>query len=430
LVRQLKPALALAVLLMTSSAGTVWAAIAPADMPAANMESEQTNFENFLREFRSTAQNVGISPDLYDRATTGISFNPRVEELNEKQPEFVRPIWEYLAGAITPQRIERGRELIGEHFGLFQRLRDRFGVAPQILTAIWGIETGYGRTLGSFNLFEALANLAFEGPRTDFGKRELLAILEIAQQQRLDPAQMTGSWAGAFGQTQFIPTTFLKYAVDGDGDGQIDLWNSPADALASTANYLQQSGWQPEQIWGEEVQLPGEFAYANANLAIRKPVSEWEQLGVRAIPGQQLPAGNELASVILPAGYRGPAFLVLSNFNVLLKYNSAIPYALAVGLLADRIKGSAGVRVSWPTDEALLDQSSAIALQEGLTALGFPTGGADGVLGQRTAQAIRAYQLSRGLPADGYPTESLLLRILNERSAMDTGSLQTSLPSQ
>jgi membrane-bound lytic murein transglycosylase B len=178
------------------------------------------------------------------------------------------------------------------------------------------------------------------------------------------------------------------------------------------------------------VQLPGEFAYANANLAIRKPVSEWEQLGVRAIPGQQLPAGNELASVILPAGYRGPAFLVLSNFNVLLKYNSAIPYALAVGLLADRIKGSAGVRVSWPTDEALLDQSSAIALQEGLTALGFPTGGADGVLGQRTAQAIRAYQLSRGLPADGYPTESLLLRILNERSAMDTGSLQTSLPSQ
>ena len=154
------------------------------------------------------------------------AVNPRVEELNEKQPEFVRPIWEYLSGAITAQRVERGRELIGEHFGLFRRLSDRFGVPPQILTAIWGIETGYGRTTGSFNLVEALANLAFEGPRADYGRRELLATLQIAQQQNLDPGQMTGSWAGAFGQTQFIPTTFLKYAVDGDGDGRIDLWSS------------------------------------------------------------------------------------------------------------------------------------------------------------------------------------------------------------
>jgi len=428
-VRTLKYALAVAVLLMTSSAGTAWAEVPPSDMPAKDLQSEQTNFANFLREFRNTALNAGISPDLYDRATAGISFNPRIEEQNEKQPEFVRPIWEYLAGAITPQRIERGRELIGEHFGRFRRLTDRFGVPPQILTAIWGIETGYGRTMGSFNLIEALANLAFEGPRADFGKRELLATLQIAQQQGLNPAEMTGSWAGAFGQTQFVPTTFLKYAVDGDDDGHIDLWHSSADALASTANYLQQSGWQPGQIWGEEVRLPPDFAYANASLSVRKTVAEWEQSGVRAMPAQQLPAGDELASIILPAGYRGPAFLVLNNFNVLLKYNGAIPYALAVGLLADRIKGLPGVRASWPTDEALLDQSSAIALQEGLTALGFPTGGADGVLGARTAQAVRTYQLARGLPADGYATESLLQRILNERSAMPEGRSLPSLPS-
>jgi len=428
-VRELKPVLALTALLMASTVGVVWAAVPPLANPAANVEAQQTNFANFLREFRSTALNAGISPELYDRATSGISVNPRVEELNEKQPEFVRPIWDYLSGAVTAQRVERGRELIGEHFGLFRRLSDRFGVPPQILTAIWGIETGYGRTTGTFNLIEALANLAFEGPRADYGRRELLASLQIAQQQNLDPGRMTGSWAGAFGQTQFIPTTFLKYAVDGDGDGRIDLWSSPADALASTANYLRQSGWQPGQKWGEEVQLPPEFAYANANLSVRKSVAEWEQLGVHAFPGQHLPAGDELASVILPAGYRGPAFLVLNNFNVLLKYNSAIPYALAVGLLADRMRGSSGVRASWPTDEALLDQSSAVALQDGLTALGFPTGGTDGVLGARTAQAIRAYQLARGLPADGYPTENLLLRILNERSAMPQAE-HTSLPSR
>ena len=428
--RAFKSGLAVAVLLLASSAGTVSAAVAPDEKPATDVQTEQTNFTNFLREFRSTALNAGISPELYDRATTGISFNPGVEELNEKQPEFVRPIWEYLAGVITPQRVERGRELIGEHFTEFQRLTDRFGVAPQILTAIWGIETGYGRTLGSFNLVEALANLAFEGPRTDYGKRELLAALEIAQQQHLDPGDMTGSWAGAFGQTQFVPTTFLKYAVDGDEDGRIDLWHSPADALASTANYLRQSGWQPGQIWGEEVQLPADFSYANANLSIRKPVAEWERLGVQAMPGQKLPAADEPASIILPAGYRGPAFLVLNNFNVLLKYNGAIPYALAVGLLADRIRGSAGVRASWPTDEAVLDRSSAIALQEGLTALGFPTGGSDGALGPRTAEAIRAYQMARGLPADGYATENLLQRILNERSAMSQAGLPGSLPSR
>ena len=229
---------------------------------------------------------------------------------------------------------------------------------------------------------------------------------------------MTGSWAGAFGQTQFIPTTFLKYAVDGDDDGRIDLWNSPADALASTANYLQQSGWHEGEIWGEEVRLPDDFVYVSADITIKKPVMEWEMLGVRPFPGQQLPADQQMASIILPAGHRGPAFLVLDNFDVLLNYNSAIPYALAVALLSDRLKGAAGVHANWPTDEPALDQSSAIALQQGLTDLGFPTGAADGVFGARTRQAIRAYQESRGLPADGFPTSSLIVRVLNERSAM------------
>src|SRR5579872_3530791 len=244
------PRLALALLL---GAAPVYATAAPGDAPAGDSATEQASFENFIHQFRATALAAGIAPDVYDRATSGISFNPKIEEMNEKQPEFVRPVWDYLATVITPQRIARGRELIEEHATLFHRLREKYGVPPQILTAIWGIETGYGRNTGSFNLIEALANLAFEGPRTDYGRRELLAALQMAQQQHIDPVGMTGSWAGAFGQTQFIPSTFLKYAVDENGNGKVDLWTSIPDALASTANYLEQSGWQTGESWGEEV---------------------------------------------------------------------------------------------------------------------------------------------------------------------------------
>lgn len=417
--KRIRPALALAALLAgIIAAGPARAATATPDAAAAPaaVAEQQTDFDHFVHDFRATAIANGISPEVYDRATSGISFNPRVQELNLKQPEFVRPVWEYLQGVITPQRIERGRELMEQYADLLHRLEAQYGVPPQILTAIWGIETNYGRNQGSFNLVEALANLAFAGPRAEYGRRELLATLQMAQQQNIDPTSMSGSWAGAFGQTQFIPTTFLKYAVNGTGNGRIDLWNSVADALASTANYLQQSGWQTGQSWGQEVRLSAEFPYASADTSIRRPVSEWAQLGVRAMPGQNLPDGDQLAAILLPAGHRGPAFLVLNNFKALLTYNSSISYGLAVGLLADRLKGLAGVQASWPVDEPALDLSSAIALQQGLTDLGFSTGGADGVFGPKTRDAIRLYQESRGLPADGFPTESLVERVLNEKS--------------
>jgi membrane-bound lytic murein transglycosylase B len=397
------------------AAGPLGAAEIP-PAPAPDIVADPASFENFIREFRATAIATGISPEVYDRATTGISFNPRVQELNQQQPEFVRPIWEYLEGVITPQRIERGRDLMEEHAGLLRRLNAQYGVPPQILTAIWGIETNYGRSLGSFNMVEALANLAFAGPRAEYGRRELLAALRMAQQQHIDPASMSSSWAGAFGQTQFIPTTFLKYAVKDQGIGPIDLWDSVADALASTANYLQQSGWQAGEPWGEEVRLPDDFPYASADTAIRKPVSEWRQMGVQAMPGQELPSDDQMAAILLPAGHRGPAFMVFNNFNALLTYNSAVSYALAVGLLADRLIGLPHVQASWPVDEPALDPASATALQQGLTELGFPTGGTDGVFGPKTRDAIRLYQQSRGLPADGYATEALVERVLNETS--------------
>lgn len=420
MLRQRVRVLAVAGLLLTIGGSGQIAMAAPAgESAAANPAGEQSGFDNFLHQFRATALAAGISPETYDRATSGIALNSRIEELNEKQPEFVRPIWEYLDTVITTERVARGRELIRENQGLLQRFKDRYGISPGILAAVWGIETRYGSNLGTFNLIEALANLAYEGPRTDYGRTQLIAALKIAQEQHIDPARMTGSWAGAFGQTQFIPTTFLKYAVDGDGDGRIDLWNSPADALASTANYLDQSGWRAGEPWGEEVRLPDNFPYAEADFTIHKPLSEWAQLGVRSVSGKPLPADPESASIILPAGHHGPAFLVLNNFNVLLKYNTAIPYALAVALLADRVKGSDGVRASWPTGEQMaLDQSSAVALQQALTELGFSTGTADGVFGARTRQAIRGYQQARGLPADGFPSSSLIARVFAERQTL------------
>ena len=409
------PVLALTALLAATIAASPIAAADVQSPSAPDVVSEQANFQNFIREFRTTAIAAGINPELYEHATSGISFNPRIQELNEKQPEFVRPVWEYLEGILTPQRVEHGRDLMEQHAGLLRRLQAQYGVPPQILVAIWGIETNYGRQLGSFNMIEALANLAFAGPRAEYGRHELLAALQLAQQQHIDPTMMSSSWAGAFGQTQFIPSTFLKYAVRENGNGPIDLWNSPADALASTANYLQQSGWHAGEPWGQEVQLPDSFPYANADIAIKRPVSEWRQLGVRAIPGQNLPSGDQSAAIILPAGHRGPAFMVFSNFNALLTYNSAISYALAVGLLADRLKGLPRVQASWPVDEPTLDLPRAIALQQGLTDLGFSTGGADGAFGPKTRDAIRMYQESRGLPADGFATESLVQRVLNEK---------------
>jgi membrane-bound lytic murein transglycosylase B len=408
---RMRIAAAFAVLAFAWSAGA-HAANAPV---AADAEAR---FRAFLQDFRQEALSAGISAGTYDRAVAGIDLNPRVETLNLNQPEFVRPVWDYLAGAITEARVRRGKELIVANAELFARLQETYGVPAEILTAIWGMETGYGQNQGSFNLFEALATLAYDGPRAAYGRRQLIAALKIAEIEHRDPKTMTGSWAGAFGLTQFVPTTFLERAVDGDGDGTRDLWNSPADALASTANYLKRAGWRAGDNWGEEVQLPPDFAYQDADPELQKATIEWAMLGVRKINGEPLPENAEASAIFLPAGAHGPAFLLRDNFYAILKYNFATSYALAVSELADRYRGGEGVIGSWPRQEMMLNQNQRAALQQGLTALGFDTGGTDGVFGRRTRQALRDYQKSRSLAADGFPTAELLTRILNERSAV------------
>jgi membrane-bound lytic murein transglycosylase B len=308
--------------------------------------------------------------------------------------------------------------MMGAHGQLFARLSETYGVPTEVLTAIWGMETSYGQILGTFNLFEALATLAYDGPRTAFARRQLIAALRIAQTEGRDPASMTGSWAGAFGLTQFIPTTFLERAVDGDGDGKRDLWNSPADALASTANYLRRSGWRSGENWGTEVMLPTDFSYENADTDIRLANYEWAQMGVRKANGEPLPESTDLSAIFLPAGAQGPAFLLNENFFAILKYNIATSYALAVSVLSDRLKGAPGISGAWPRSQTMLNARQRITLQEGLNTLGYDTGGMDGVLGRRTRQAIRDYQKARGLPADGYATDLLLTRVLNERFSL------------
>ena len=375
-----------------------------------------TRFRTFLQDFRTEAMAAGIPGDLYDRATSGIALNTRVEQLNLSQPEFVRPVWDYLESAVTDTRVNRGRDLIGVNADLFARLQQSYGVPTEVLTAIWGMETGYGANLGGFNLFEALATLAYDGPRATYGRRQLIAALKIAHAEGRDPATMTGSWAGAFGFTQFIPTTFLEQAVDGDGDGKRDLWGSQADALASTANYLSRSGWKSGEPWGEEVRLPPDFPYETADPDIRMSVSEWSAKGVRKLNGEPLTETGTQSAIFLPAGARGPAFLLNENFYAILKYNFATSYALAVSVLSDRLKGASGISGSWPRGETMLSAGQRRTLQEGLTTLGYDTGGTDGVLGRRTRQAIREYQKARGhsrrrlrhgLAADAHPQRAL-----------------------
>jgi membrane-bound lytic murein transglycosylase B len=298
-------------------------------------------------------------------------------------------------------------------------------VQKEILVAIWGLETDYGREMGSFDIFEALATLAYQGPRSDFGRRELLDALKIEQQEHFAPAEMISSWAGAFGQTQFVPSAFLLYAVDGDGDGRRDLWHSPADALASAANLLAQSGWERGAPWGYEVELPPNFPYEIADLDKPSTITQWRNLGVRARGGYDLPVSDARAAIYLPAGARGPAFIVFDNFHTILKYNNAGSYALAVCMLADNLKGSPPILAGWPRDEVPLSRPEQLALQTDLQRLGFDPGPLDGILGRQGRTALRAWQKSKGLIPDGFATESLLREIECQPAVQPTPATAT-----
>ncbi|MCG6657711.1 lytic murein transglycosylase [Halomonas campisalis] len=368
------------------------------------------DFADWLAGFRREARAEGISEATLASALDGVRYRPRVVELDRSQPEFVRPIWQYLDTAVSATRVTQGREKLAEHRDTARRMESRYGVPAEIIVAIWGIESNYGGNFGSFSTLDALATLAFDGRRRDFARGELLAALRIIESGDIAPRQMVGSWAGAMGHTQFIPSSFEAYAVDGDGDGRRDIWGSIPDVMASTANYLARAGWQAGEPWGVEVRLPDDFDYAQTELATRRSSREWAGQGVRALGGEALPAFDQ-ASVIAPAGARGPAFLVGPNYRAILRYNNATSYALAVGTLANEIAGRDGIVAGWPRDEQPLARRQVREMQQALNARGFEVGAADGIMGPNTRRGLRAFQREIGVPPDGFATRRLLERL-------------------
>ena len=372
--------------------------------------AEASGFANWLAAFRREAQAQGIDTAILAEALDGLRYRPRVIELDSAQPEFVRPIWQYLDSAVSATRVTTGRERWQAHRATADAMTQRYGVPGEVIVAIWGIESNYGSNFGDFSTLEALATLAYDGRRRDFARGELLAALRILAAGDIAAERMRGSWAGAMGHTQFIPSSFMAYAVDGDGDGRRDIWGSIPDVMASTAHYLDQAGWQTGQPWGVEVRLPDDFDYADTELATRLSSRDWAARGVRRVDGTALP---ELASasVIAPGGARGPAFLVGPNFRAILRYNNATSYALAVGTLADEIAGREGIVQGWPRDEQPLSRAQVRDMQRLLNQQGFDVGVPDGIMGPNTRRGLRQYQASLGATPDGFATRRLLERL-------------------
>lgn len=388
-------------------------AVGASGSPSAPPVINEADYQSWKKKFRSVAISQGIRAGVYDEALDGVEPDPSVLRSDSAQPEFTRPIWDYLDRTVSPDRVATGRQLAEANSAVLDKIEKRYGVDRYTLVAIWGIESGFGRVMGEKSVIRSLASMSYQGRRMQYGQTQLIAALRILQHGDVSRDGLVGSWAGAMGQTQFIPVTYNNYAVDFDGDGRRDIWQSAPDALASAANYLKSAGWENGARWGYEVQLPKGFNYALADPALRKSVREWAALGVRQINGNVFSAREQAAqaAVLLPAGYRGPAFLVMTNYRMILAYNNSTSYGLAVSLLADEMKGRPGVVAAWPRDDRPLSLSERIRLQTLLAAKGFEPGTADGILGANTRKAVRAYQQSVGLPADGYADIDLLKRI-------------------
>lgn len=386
-------------------------AVATEQATSAVSQTELANFAEWRHDFRRRALAKGITPAVFDRAFEGVSLSPKVIKLDGGQAEFTRQIWDYLDTATSATRVSNGRQQWEKRKTSLQAIEARYGVDAKVVMSIWGMETNYGSYRGNTSTIEGLATLAFEGRRRDFAEAQLMAALQILQAGDVSPENMRGSWAGAMGHTQFMPTSYLQYAQDFTGDGKRDIWSDdPTDALASTAYYLSRFGWQHGQPWGVEIRLPSEFNYAQASQNNQKPVAYWRSQGITDINGQPLPDHGD-AAILVPAGAHGPAFAIFSNFKVIRRYNNATSYAMAVGHLGDKLAGGSEFRSPWPRDERALSRTEKQELQRRLTAQGFDTKGADGVIGPNTISAIRAYQQSVDQVADGYASASLLKQL-------------------
>ncbi|WP_336886614.1 lytic murein transglycosylase [Loktanella sp. M215] len=391
------------------AAATAPAAVAPPARTYAQVPD--AGFDAWVRGFRKRALGQGVSGATFDAAFARAGFIPDSIALDRNQAEFVKPLSEYMATAASDERVATGRAMLVQFGGLLDRIEAKYGVDRQVVLAVWGMESNFGRRRGAVPLISTLATLAYEGRRGRFFEGQLVAALQILQRGDTTPANMTGSWAGAMGHTQFMPTSYAAYAVDFTGDGRRDIWSDdPSDALASTAAYLAHFGWTKGQPWGVEVRLPVGFDYSLSAHSVSRTTADWAALGVVGTGGRAV-AGQGSASLITPTGAGGPAFLVFKNYDAISRYNNAEAYIIGVGHLGDRIAGAGPLVHPFVAGERSLKRAERVELQQRLTAAGFGTGGADGKIGPASRRAIRAYQARLGLPQDGYASLTLLERL-------------------
>jgi membrane-bound lytic murein transglycosylase B len=389
----------------------------------------QGDFNSWLAGFRQEAKAKGISTATLDAALTGIAPIEQVIELDRRQPEFLQTFSDYLARRVTEKRVAQGQALLQEHAALLDAVEQKYGIPKSVLVAFWGLETNYGANLGNLNVPASLATLAYDGRRSGFFRGQLLDALRIIDAGHVSAADMKGSWAGAMGHMQFIPSTFLAYAVDGDGDGdgRIDVWQSLPDAMYSAANYLQRAGWQANEPVAFEVRLPAGFDWRQARLSHRRPVAEWTALGVLKADGSALPNATGNAAIVLPQGWQGPAFMVFDNFDVVMRWNRSINYALSVAQLAQQIAGGAAL-VAETAGTGALSVAQLKVLQQSLNEMGFSAGTADGMFGPRTQTAIRVYQALHHLPVDGYPSPDVLAHVEQSHAEAAAAGKLTPVP--
>lgn len=372
-----------------------------------SLNAQEQPFDIWLSGLRTEALNLGISENTLASLDDLEAPLERVLELDSSQPEFVQTFTRYLSLRVTPTQISRGQSLLSQHATLLQEVRQRYGVQPHYLVAFWAVESNYGRSTGGFSVLQALATLAYDPRRSAFFRRELLAALQIIDDGHIAAENMSGSWAGAMGQLQFLPSVFSEYGVDGDNDGRVDIWNSLPDIFYSAANFLSNLGWRVDERWGREVLLPEDFNYALAGTRSRKSLQEWLDLGITQLDGNPIPIANMSASLVIPSGAAGPSFLTYQNFRATMGYNPSTFYALTVGHLADRYIGAGPIQ-RMPQNEQAMSAADVRELQELLSNFGFDAGEPDGRVGRQTRASIRAYQESMNLPMDGHASIRLL----------------------
>jgi membrane-bound lytic murein transglycosylase B len=370
----------------------------------------QTDFSECLARLERTALDSGIRSGTVESILATVEPREAVIRADRNQPEFIATFADYLGRRVTDARVERGRSLYAEHRALLDELTRRYGVPGQYVVAFWGLESNYGGVLGNVPVFDSLSTLACDDRRSGYFTREFVDALRIVDRGDVEPAVMLGSWAGAMGQTQFMPSNYLQYALDGDGDGRVDLWQSTADALTSAAHFIARLGWRPGERWGREVLLPDGLDYGLAGRDQARDLAYWRDLGITDVAGRPLPAIDLEAALLVPAGGAGPAFVVYDNFEIIMRWNRSEFFALSVGHLADRIAGGTPLANPPPTQEPL-SRDDVVRVQEYLAANGYDAGGADGVLGPRSRAALRALQRDLGLPADGFLSRQLLERL-------------------